>query len=111
MAQFQEKTHNRMKRIAQEELGSSLDKIKDINDKKVVYISHFSVIDDGIQDWKGGFNKFGGDPDIGKLLQDDFNCSTFLHGHSHQLRKGPLLWECGSDYHIPTYQIIELDEH
>ena len=110
MAQFQENTHNRMKRVAQKETTNNLNKLKGICGEKVVYVSHFNVINDGIQDWKGGFEVFGGDPNIGRILQDDYNCSVFLCGHAHMLRKGPLVWECGSDYGLPKYQIIELED-
>jgi hypothetical protein len=76
--------------------------------KKVIYVSHFGVIDDGVQDWKGGFTEFGGHPGIGDLMQKEFGCQTFLQGHAHTLRKGPLVWECGSDYRKPSFQVVEV---
>ena len=47
------------------------------------------------------------DPNIGKILQENYNCTMFLHGHSHMLKQGPLNYECGSDYDKPSYKIWE----
>lgn len=73
----------------------------------LIFVSHFPVVNSG-PDYKGGFELFSWDAHISKFLQEDWRCKHFLNGHAHQLHKGPLRWECGSDYYKPSYQIIEV---
>lgn len=105
MSQFQVNTHSLMSSTANDETGKNIELLQP--NKKTIYVSHFSVNDDGVNDWKGGFATFGGNPNIGKILQENYNCTMFLHGHSHMLKRGPLNYECGSDYDKPSYKIWE----
>jgi len=106
MPMFQVPTHGHMYSTAYSELLTNLGTVP--KDSKVIFVSHFGVNKDSQQDWKGGFETFGGDPNIGLLLQNDYACTTFLQGHAHTLRQGPLNWECGSDYYYPKFQVIDI---
>jgi hypothetical protein len=81
----------------------------EITDKTLVFVSHFGVIA-GEDDYKGGYEKFGGDPFIGQMLKEAYGVKYFLQGHAHMLLQGPELFEAGSDYYKPSYQIIEIKE-
>lgn len=72
----------------------------------LVYVSHFPVIE--AKDYKGGFDLYGGDSLIGKLIAKEYGCRHFLNGHAHQFHCGPLRYEAGSDYYNPKHQIIEV---
>lgn len=74
----------------------------------VVYVSHFPVVDDGTNDYKGAFEQFCGDPNIAEVMQRDYNCKYFLEGHSHKRKEGPLKYNSGSDYCDPNYLIVEV---
>lgn len=71
----------------------------------LVYVSHFPVIDVG---GDAHFKDFGGRTSLGDLIREDYGCSYFLNGHSHQRHEGPLRWEAGPDYRKPRYQVIEI---
>jgi predicted MPP superfamily phosphohydrolase len=70
-----------------------------------VLVTHFPVIRPEEPEAQRGFDLYSGNPIIAHLLP---GTRYFLNGHAHQLHKGPLQWECGSDYNKPTYQIIEI---
>lgn len=74
----------------------------------VVYVSHFPIIKDGTDGYKGAFELFCGDPNIAKVMQKDYACRYFLEGHSHLRKEGPLKYNCGSDYGNPKYLIMEI---
>ena len=87
-------------------IGDHLNQLGDRRDK-IIFVSHFPVIPAG-NDWKGGFAEFSWSKVLGELIHDDYNCRYFLNGHAHQLHKGPLRYESGSDYSKPAYQIIDV---
>ena len=77
--------------------------------KKVVFASHFPVIDIGAGDWKGNFADFSWSTSIGDLMRKRYDCQHFLCGHSHSRIEGvDGRYECGSDYYRPNYLIIEV---
>lgn len=73
--------------------------------KLPVFVSHFPVIRAGSDP---GFDEFAWSSRLGDLLQDEYNIRYFLNGHAHQLHRGPVRWESGSDYYKPRYQIIDV---
>jgi len=73
----------------------------------VIFISHFSVCNTG-RDWKGRWADFNWHPYYQELIQTKYNCNYFLQGHRHEYEKGPIVYECGSNYCTPKYQMIEI---
>lgn len=95
---------------AEKILGKNLD-LLDANYKptdRVIFVSHFPVVNCG-DDYKGAFEKFSWRESICTYLQEQYKCTHFINGHAHQLHKGPLRWECGSDYRRPKYMIMEIE--
>ena len=102
-------THKWMERKARKILFDQmdqLDKIYKSDFHTVCFVSHFPVIK-GI-DYKGAFEIFCWDATIGNYMQESYNCVHFFEGHSHRYQRGPLKYNCGSDYYNPKYQIIEV---
>ncbi len=62
-------THRYMQKKAINELDYNLS-LLDENDKQIVFVSHFPVINPS--------QIYGGDPFIAKLLQEDYNCKYFF---------------------------------
>ena len=85
----------------------NLDLAKIESHETLVYVSHFSVIDTG-DDYKGGFEQFGGSADFGQHIKDTYDCRYFLCGHAHRSQDGPLVYESGADYYNPKYMIIDI---
>ena len=76
---------------------------------KVVFASHFPVIDIGTADWKGSFEEFSWSTSIGQMMTCKYNCQHFLCGHSHTRIEGIKgRYECGSDYYAPNWMIVEV---
>jgi predicted phosphohydrolase len=103
-------THRFMLREAEKKFRNLVDndlKTFDKNKDILVFVSHFPVIKPP-QDSK--FELYSWSSHIGDFLQEEYNCKYFLNGHAHQLHKGPLRYECGSDYQKPKYQIIEVPD-
>jgi predicted MPP superfamily phosphohydrolase len=67
-----------------------------------VVVTHFPIIEVAPKD-----EQWSGDWRLGKFLQDAYGVELFLNGHSHQNHNGPLRYECGSDYCLPKYKVIE----
>lgn len=102
-------TNNWLFKKAMDELDknlSHLDKFYDPDIDTVLFVSHFPVIPGN--DYKGGFEQFGGNAGIGKIMQEQYNCGYFLEGHSHKLENGPLKYNCGSDYCNPKYKLLKV---
>jgi len=81
--------------------------------REIVFASHFPVIlakpsNPTKYDWEKGFSIFCGNPFIGQMMQDDYGCRYFFNGHAHQLHRGPLRYETGTDYAKPAFHIVEV---
>jgi hypothetical protein len=103
-------THRWLERKARKTLYNQLTEIDKFYDKDkhtICFVSHFPVVKEG-DDWKGSFEEFSWDVNIGNLMQEDYNCKYFFEGHSHMYSHGPLKYNCGSDYYKPKYQIVEV---
>lgn len=100
-------SHSFLLRRTEADLASNLAGLTE-DDTTRIFVSHFPVINTG-NDYKGAFESFSWSESIGKLLQDQ-GFEFFANGHAHQTHKGPLRWECGSDYYNPKYHIIKVNE-
>jgi predicted MPP superfamily phosphohydrolase len=94
-------THRYMYKRTTDALLKQLNQLDDANDGIRVFVSHFPIfnITDHDAVWCG-------DPFLGQMLHDDYQFTTFLNGHSHGNKNGPIRWECGSDYYNPKYKIV-----
>lgn len=105
-------TNGYLLRRAERILGDQIDKIQDFYDperEKIVFVSHFPVVKvENDNDYKGSFEQFCWSENISNFMIEQFNCRYFLNGHAHSSHKGPLRWECGSNYYLPKFQIIEI---
>ena len=81
-----------------------LDKIYN-EDTVVCFVSHFPVIKTM---GDKGFDLFAWSERIGELMKERYDCQYFFEGHSHLEHKGPIVYNCGSDYYHPKYQIVEV---
>lgn len=102
-------TNSYLERSARNKLYKQLDQLDQIYEKGyhiICFVSHFPVVK--AEDYKGKFELFSWDESISKLFQEDYDCKHFFCGHAHQLHKGPLRYECGTDYCNPKYHIIEV---
>ena len=97
-----EASHPEMNKKAYKKLEEHLSKLED-RDIKRIFVSHFPVVE-----LKTENLSFGGNPRVGELLRNEFNCEIFLNGHFHERHNGPLRFECGSDYGHPKYLIINI---
>jgi predicted MPP superfamily phosphohydrolase len=96
-------THRHMYKKTTDALLKQLDQLDDANDGIRIFVSHFPIFNIADHDavWCG-------DPFLGQMLHDDYQFTTFLNGHSHDNRSGPIRWECGSDYYNPKYKIVSV---
>lgn len=94
-------THRYMYKRTMDALMKQLEQLDDANDGIRTFVSHFPIIEvtDQSAPWDG-------DPFLGAMLRDEYQFTTFLNGHSHGNKNGPMRWECGSDYYNPKYKII-----
>lgn len=94
-------THRYMYKRTTDALLKQLESLNDKEDGIRIFISHFPVIELDLPDLP-----WSGDPFLGQMLQDQYQFTTFLNGHSHGNKNGPMRWECGSDYYLPKYKVI-----
>ncbi len=96
-------THRHMYKKTTDALLKQLEGLNDATDGIRIFVSHFPVIElnDSDLPWSG-------DPFLGAMLRDDRQFTTFLNGHSHGDKNGPMRWECGADYYKPKYKIIHV---
>lgn len=96
-------THRYMYKSSTDALFNQLQGLDDSSDGIRIFVSHFPVIEleDSDLPWSGS-------PFIGSELRDQYKFTTFLNGHSHGDKNGPMRWECGGDYYNPKYKIIEV---
>lgn len=94
-------THRHLYKKTTDAMLNQLNQLNDQEDGIRIFVSHFPVIeiDDQSAPWCG-------DPFLGAMLRDEYQFTTFLNGHSHGNKNGPMRWECGSDYHNPKYKIV-----
>lgn len=94
-------THRYMYKKTTDALLKQLEGLNDKEDGIRIFTSHFPIIelDDQSMPWSG-------DPFLGAMLRDQYQFTTFLNGHSHGNKNGPMRWECGSDYYNPKYKIV-----
>lgn len=103
-------THRSILRQTEKDLFDHVDSgLKDFDGswQNLVFVSHFPVIEAG-NDYKGAFDKYSWARHIGDYFIREYNCRYFINGHAHQLHKGPLRYECGSDYYNPKHLIVEV---
>lgn len=99
-------THAYLRSTAYKQVYESIDKLTE-NDKTIIFVSHFPVIK---TDNDYDFHIWSGSESFGHYLQDDVGVQYFLNGHAHQLHKGPVRWEAGSDYGFPKFIIIDVPD-
>jgi len=100
-------THRWMQKKAQDGLYRNIDLLTEADKQKVLcYSSHFPVIK--TPRCNNLFEILSGSISLGEWLKDDIGVRYFFCGHAHQLHKGPLRWESGSDYFHPRYHIVEV---
>lgn len=93
--------HHWMNKRARDGFAANLDRLTP-EDKKLVFVSHFSVVENDVP------NDYGGSDSTGTFLQHEFGVKMFLNGHSHRRFDGPMHFECGSDYMNPAYMVVEV---
>ncbi len=96
-------THRHMYKKTTDALLKQLDQLDDKEDGIRIFVSHFPVVEIEDRDLP-----WGGDPFLGQMLRDEKGFTTFLNGHTHGNRNGPLRWECGSDTYNPKYKIVSV---
>lgn len=84
-----------------------LDVVFDKNKDKLVFISHFPVVKSKL-DVKNDFEKFSWSNTISTIIKESYSCKYFLEGHSHIYANGPYKYNCGSDYSLPKYLMVEI---
>jgi len=100
-------TQRWLQKKAQDGLYRNIDLLTEADKQKVLcYVSHFPVIKTEENDHM--FDLLSGSVALGEWLQEDFGVRYFFCGHAHQLHKGPLRYESGSDYNEPAYHIVEV---
>lgn len=100
-------THRWMQKQAMDGLYKNLDCLtEEDKTKTILFSSHFPVIKNAEVD--PGFDVFAWSAHIGDWMQEEYGIRYFFNGHAHQSHKGPLKYECGSDYFNPKYHIVEV---
>lgn len=64
-----------------------------------IYLSHFPVRD---------CNSWDGSQRMGDIIEEDYKIDYFLSGHSHGELSGPKHFRTSSDYHKPSFKIIDI---
>jgi len=100
-------THRTMQKKALEGVYSHVDALTEEDKKKtIVFASHFPVIKTERCD--SSFEIFSWSKGLGDFLQEELGVRYFFNGHAHQLHKGPLRYESGSDYYKPRHHVVEV---
>ena len=103
-------THRHFRLEAYTESIETLDLIQEHGDgKTLVWVSHFPVLREVEDQFElSAFDKFSGNPKLGDMLFEEYNCRYFLEGHSHRYENGPYKYNSGSDYGTPRFQVIDI---
>lgn len=91
-------THLWLQRKSYDRLDEKLSQLTN-SDTTRIFVSHFPILD---------CNPWDGNPNVGKLLKDEYGVKYFISGHSHGAKNGPLHYRSDSDYYVPTYTTLEV---